>query len=149
VLRAAGLREDTYRTSLSGPVSVALGALRERLGWIEMVPFSPRPHLGWIKPVLDTAPSDIESAMALSVVAAATVVRAVVPDMRRQGYGTLLFTTGGAAIEPQGDRAVSGIAYAAESAYTRTLAADGGYAAQGHGRRPYRPRRQARTGRGG
>ncbi|MFD6161969.1 SDR family NAD(P)-dependent oxidoreductase [Nocardia sp. NPDC060256] len=112
----------------------ALGALCERLGPIEVVLFSPRPSLDWIKPVLDTTPSDIQSALALNVVAAATVVRAVVPDMRHQGHGTLLFTTGGAAVEPHRDRAVSGIAYAAESAYTRmlhdTLAGDGVHAAQ-------------------
>ncbi|MFI7000726.1 SDR family NAD(P)-dependent oxidoreductase [Nocardia sp. NPDC050175] len=112
----------------------ALAALRERLGPIEVVLFSPRPNLDWIKPVLDTAPSDIQSALTLNVVAAATVVRAVVPDMRHKRYGTLLFTTGGAAVEPHRDRAVSGIAYAAESAYTRmlhdTLAADGVHAAQ-------------------
>jgi NADP-dependent 3-hydroxy acid dehydrogenase YdfG len=112
----------------------ALGALRERLGPVEVVLFSPRPSLGWIKPVLDTTPSDLESALALNVVAAATVVRAVVPDMRRRGHGTVLFTTGGAAVEPHRDRAVSGVAYAAESAYTRmlhdALAEDGVHAAQ-------------------
>jgi NADP-dependent 3-hydroxy acid dehydrogenase YdfG len=115
-------------------LTAALGALRERLGPIEVLLFSPRPDVGWIKPVLDTAPSDIASALALSVVAAATAVRAVVPEMRRGKRGTLLFTTGGAAVEPHRDRAVSGIAYAAESAYTRmlhdTLAGDGVHAAQ-------------------
>jgi NADP-dependent 3-hydroxy acid dehydrogenase YdfG len=102
-------------------LTAALGALRERLGPIEVVLFSPRPDLGWIKPVLDTGPADVESALALSVVAVAAVVQAVVPEMRRRGHGTLLFTTGGAAVEPHRDRAVSGIAYAAESAYTRML----------------------------
>ena len=115
-------------------LTAALGALRERLGPAEVVLFSPRPDLEWIKPVLDTVPSDVESALALSVVAAAAVVRAVVPDMRRRRHGTLLFTTGGAAVEPHRDRAVSGIAYAAESAYTRmlhgALADDGVHAAQ-------------------
>jgi NADP-dependent 3-hydroxy acid dehydrogenase YdfG len=138
---AAGLTSEGITTATEAAdvtdeksLTVALGALRERLGPIEVVLFSPRPSLGWIKPVLDTAPSDIESALALSVVAAAAVVRAVVPDMRQRRYGTLLFTTGGAAVEPHRDRAVSGIAYAAESAYTRmlhdTLAGDGVHAAQ-------------------
>ncbi len=115
-------------------LAAALGALRERLGPIEVVLFSPRPSLAWIKPVLDTGPPDIESALALSVVAAAAAVRTVVPDMRRRRHGTLLFTTGGAAVEPHRDRAVSGIAYAAESAYVRllheALADDGVHAAQ-------------------
>jgi NADP-dependent 3-hydroxy acid dehydrogenase YdfG len=138
---AAGLVSEGITTATEAAdvtdekaLTVALGALRSRLGPIEVVLFSPRPSLGWIKPVLETAPSDLESALALSVVAAAAVVRAVVPDMRRRGHGTLLFTTGGAAVEPHRDRAVSGIAYAAESAYTRmlhdTLADDGVHAAQ-------------------
>ncbi|WP_028933285.1 SDR family NAD(P)-dependent oxidoreductase [Pseudonocardia spinosispora] len=112
----------------------AFDVLRRRLGAVEVVLFSPRPSVEWIKPVLDTAPADLESALALNVVAAAAAVRAVAPDMRRQGSGTLLFTTGGAAVEPHPDRAVSGVAYAAESAYTRmlhdALAEDGVYAAQ-------------------
>ncbi|WP_030881038.1 SDR family NAD(P)-dependent oxidoreductase [Streptomyces sp. NRRL S-1868] len=122
---AAEAADVTDEEALTG----APAALRERLGPIEAVLFSPRPDLGWIRPVLETAPSDVRSAPALSVVAAATVVRAVVPDMRRRGRGTLLFTTGGAAVEPHRDRAVSGVAYAAESAYTRMLhdaLADGG-----------------------
>ncbi|MFC4908278.1 SDR family NAD(P)-dependent oxidoreductase [Actinomadura gamaensis] len=102
-------------------LTAAIARLRERLGPIEAVLFSPRPSLEWIKPVLETEPSDVENALALSVVAAATVVRAVVPDMVRRGRGTLLFTTGGAAVEPHRDRAVSGVAYAAESAYVRML----------------------------
>ncbi|GAA1050354.1 SDR family NAD(P)-dependent oxidoreductase [Arthrobacter russicus] len=115
-------------------LSTALELLRARLGPIEAVLFSPRPSLGWIKPVVDTTPSDLENALALSVQAAASVVRAVVPDMRQRRSGSLLFTNGGAAVEPHRDRAVSGVAYAAESAYVRmlhdTVAADGVYAAQ-------------------
>ncbi|GAA2836410.1 hypothetical protein [Nonomuraea rubra] len=96
--------------------------------------FSPRPNLAAIRPVLDTTPSDVASALALNVVAAAAVVRPVVPDMRHQRHGTLLFTTGGAAVEPHRDRAVSGIAYAAESACAcmlhDTLAGGGVHVAQ-------------------
>jgi NADP-dependent 3-hydroxy acid dehydrogenase YdfG len=88
----------------------------------------------WIKPVLDTEPQDAANALALSVVAATAAVRAVAPQMRRRGRGTLLFTTGGAAVEPHRDRALSGIAYAAESAYVRmlhdALRDEGVYAAQ-------------------
>ncbi|MDQ0815410.1 short-subunit dehydrogenase [Streptomyces sp. B3I7] len=71
-------------------LAAALDALRERLGPIGVMLFSPRPSLTWIKPVLDTAPADTENALALSVVAARAAVRAVVPDMRRRGHGTLL-----------------------------------------------------------
>ncbi|MFF2555048.1 SDR family NAD(P)-dependent oxidoreductase [Nocardia sp. NPDC058058] len=102
-------------------LEAALGALRERLGPVQVALFSPRPSLSWIKPVLDTEPADIANAVALNLVAAATAVRTVLPDMRNQPQSTLLFTTGGAAVEPHHDRAVSAIAYAAESAYVRML----------------------------
>lgn len=114
-------------------LATALGALRARLGSVEVALFSPRPSVSWIKPVLDTEPSDIASALSLNVVAAAAAVRSVVPDLRDRRRGTLLFTTGGAAVEPHRDRAVSAIAYAAESAYVRmlhdALADEGVYAA--------------------
>ncbi|MFF4364290.1 SDR family NAD(P)-dependent oxidoreductase [Streptomyces sp. NPDC001604] len=115
-------------------LAAAVDGLRERLGPIEAMLFSPRPSLEWIKPVLETAPADAENALALSVIATIAAVRAVLPDLRHHKRGTLLFTTGGAAVEPHPDRAVSGIAYAAESAYVRmlhnALADDGVYAAQ-------------------
>ncbi|WP_433203034.1 SDR family NAD(P)-dependent oxidoreductase [Nocardia sp. CA-107356] len=122
-LAAEGMTTATETADVTDAqaLAAAVGALRERLGPIQAVLFSPRPSLVWIKPVLDTEPSDVASALALSVVAAATAVRAVLPDMCNLGCGTLLFTTGGAAVEPHRDRAVSGIAYAAESAYVRML----------------------------
>ncbi|MFL6118421.1 SDR family NAD(P)-dependent oxidoreductase [Actinophytocola sp.] len=122
-LAAEGLTTaaETADVTDTRALAAALGALRERLGPIEAVLFSPRPSVAWIKPVLDTGPSDVAGALALNVVAAVAAVRTVLPDMRQKGHGTLLFTTGGAAVEPHRDRAVSGIAYAAESAYTRML----------------------------
>lgn len=112
----------------------AVCALRERLGPIDTVLFSPRPDTAWIKPVLDTTPDDLMAALHLNVAAAAATVRAVVPEMRRRRRGTLLFTTGGAAVEPSAERAVSAVAYAAESTYVRllhdTLAGDGVHVGQ-------------------
>lgn len=115
-------------------LAAAVGEIRQHHGPIEVMLFSPRPSTAWIKPVLDTTPSDVASAVGLSVVSAAAAAGLVVPDMRRRRSGTLLFTTGGAAVEPHRDRAVSGIAYAAETTYVRmlhdALAGDGVHAAQ-------------------
>ncbi|AYF77006.1 SDR family NAD(P)-dependent oxidoreductase [Nocardia yunnanensis] len=125
---AADLTSDGITTSaesadITDPraLEASLGALREQLGPIQVALFSPRPSLSWIKPVLDTEPSDLANALSLNVVAAAAAVRTVLPDLRNQPNSTLLFTTGGAAVEPHRDRAVSAIAYAAESAYVRML----------------------------
>jgi NAD(P)-dependent dehydrogenase (short-subunit alcohol dehydrogenase family) len=97
-LAAEGLTTATETADVTDAqaLAAALGALRERLGPIQAALFSPRPSLAWIKPVLDTGPSDVASALALSVVAAVAAVSAVLPDMCHHGHGTLLFTTGGA-----------------------------------------------------
>ena len=57
----------------------------------------------------------------LNVVGAAAAVQAVLAGMRERGRGTLLFTTGGAAVAPSHERAVSGVVYGAEVAYARML----------------------------
>lgn len=49
-------------------------------------------------------------------------VSAVLPAMLHEGRGTLLFTTGSAAIRPSPTRAVSGIVYAGENLYVQMLA---------------------------
>ena len=54
----------------------------------------------------------------LGAVAAATVV---IPAMLDRGAGTILFTTGGAAINPNPLRAGVGISFAGEVAYGRML----------------------------
>lgn len=87
-----------------------------------MLCFSPLPNVELIKPVLDTTPEDLAAAVDLNVIAAASAVRLVVAQMQQRGGGTLLFTTGGAAISPSAERAVSGIAYAAETVYIAMLA---------------------------
>lgn len=122
-LDADGVRTATATADVTdaGALESAIARLRDRHGLVQIMLFSPRPDIAWIKPVLGTTPADLTAALGLSVVAAATAVRAVVPDMQRLGRGTLLFTTGGAAVEPHRDRAVSGVAYGAESAYVRML----------------------------
>ncbi len=102
-------------------LETALARLTDHLGDVDTMLFSPRPTLSWIKPVLQTTGEDVAAALALNVVAATNAVRCVVDPMLARGSGTLLFTTGGAALEPHRDRAVSGLAYAAESVYVRML----------------------------
>lgn len=112
----------------------ALASLAGQLGEVDTMLFSPRPSLSWIKPVLDTTGEDVAAALALNVTAAVNAVRCVVGPMQARGRGTLLFTTGGAALEPHRDRAVSGLVCAAETVYVRmlhdALAPDGVQAAQ-------------------
>ena len=117
-VNAVGVTADIRRPP--GTTS-ALTELTERLGPIEALLYSPLPSLEWIKPVADTTSGHVRASLELSVLGAVDVVQAVLPGMRRRGRGTLLFTTGGAAVAPSAERASSAIAYAAEVAYAGML----------------------------
>ncbi|BDU01101.1 MULTISPECIES: SDR family NAD(P)-dependent oxidoreductase [Nocardia] len=103
-------------------ITRALDDLIATLGAPEVVCFSPLPDIGLIRPVLETSPIDVRDALALTVVGAAAVVRSVSAGMLERGCGTLLFTTGGAAVNPSPERAVSALAYAGLGAYVDLLA---------------------------
>ncbi len=123
-LRAEGHHAVAATGDITDPEDItrALGELTAALGVPEVVCFSPLPEIGLIRPVLDTTPADVRDALALSVVGAVAVVRSVVPGMLERGSGTLLFTTGGAAVRPSAERAVSAIAYAGLTSYVGLLA---------------------------
>jgi short-subunit dehydrogenase len=106
-----------------GPDAVrsAVEALQDRLGPAEALCVSPLPDIATIKPVLKTTPEDLRTALALGVVGTAAAVGHVLPGMRAAGRGTLLFTTGSAALTPNRERASSGIVNAAQSTYFRML----------------------------
>ncbi|GLY86982.1 SDR family NAD(P)-dependent oxidoreductase [Actinoallomurus iriomotensis] len=105
-----------------GDIARALGELTSALGVPEVVCFSPLPNVRLIRPVLDTTAEDVAGALALTVVGATAVVQAVLPGMLARGSGTLLFTTGGAAVRPSPERAVSAVVYAGLSSYVDLLA---------------------------
>jgi NAD(P)-dependent dehydrogenase (short-subunit alcohol dehydrogenase family) len=106
----------------TGDITRALAELTAKLGVPEVVCLSPLPEVGLIRPVLDTTATDVRDALALTVVGAVAVVQGVVPGMIERGSGTLLFTTGGAAVRPSPERAVSAIAYAGLTSYVDLLA---------------------------
>jgi NADP-dependent 3-hydroxy acid dehydrogenase YdfG len=100
------------------------GAIRDlaaALGPVEVLCFSPLPRIELIKPVAETTAEDLADALALNVVGAAAAVGVVLPGMREARRGTVLLTTGGAAVAPSADRAVSGVVYGAETVYGRML----------------------------
>jgi NADP-dependent 3-hydroxy acid dehydrogenase YdfG len=52
---------------------------------------------------LGVTSDQVQASLELSVLGAVDVVQAVLPQMRRRGRGTLLFTTGGAAVAPSAE----------------------------------------------
>jgi short-subunit dehydrogenase len=104
-----------------GTAASALAEIERRLGPVEVLVYSPLPSLDWIKPVADTSSADLRSSLELSVLGAVETVQAVLPGMRSRASGTLLFTTGGAAVAPSHQRASSAVSYSAEVAYASLL----------------------------
>jgi NADP-dependent 3-hydroxy acid dehydrogenase YdfG len=117
-ITAAGAAADIRDTdALTG----AIATLAERLGPVEVLEYSPLPAKEFMKPILETGVDDARGPLEFSVLGAVAAVQAVVGPMREAGRGSILFTTGGAAINPYPERAGVGISFAAEVAYARML----------------------------
>jgi short-subunit dehydrogenase len=99
----------------------AIESLAEQLGPVEVLEYSPLPAKEFMKPILETSVDDVRGPLEFSVLGAVAATQAVVGPMRDAGKGTILFTTGGAAINPYPLRAGVGISFAAEVAYARML----------------------------
>jgi NADP-dependent 3-hydroxy acid dehydrogenase YdfG len=102
-------------------LSAAITSLAQRLGPVEVLEYSPLPAREFMKPILETSVDDVRGPLEFSVLGAVAAVTTVVRPMLERGSGTILFTTGGAAINPYPLRAGVGISFAAEVAYARML----------------------------
>ncbi len=102
-------------------LTAALDEAADALGPVEILQFSPVPRGDFMKPVLDTTPTDLDDPLAFSVKGPMICVNAVLPGVRKLGRGTLLFVNGGSAVRPNPSVAGTSIAFAAESAYAHML----------------------------
>jgi NAD(P)-dependent dehydrogenase (short-subunit alcohol dehydrogenase family) len=105
----------------SDALASAIASLAERLGAVEVLEYSPLPAPEFMKPILETTVEDVRGPLEFSVLGAVAAARAVLDPMREAGRGTILYTTGGAAINPYPLRAGVGISFAGEVAYARML----------------------------
>ncbi|GAB3965319.1 SDR family NAD(P)-dependent oxidoreductase [Actinoallomurus acanthiterrae] len=123
-LRGSGHQAIATTGDITDPddITRALDELTSALGVPEVVCFSPLADIALIRPVLDTTAGDVKDALALTVVGAVAVAQAVLPGMLERGSGTLLFTTGGAAVRPSPERTVSAVVYAGLNGYLDLLA---------------------------
>jgi NADP-dependent 3-hydroxy acid dehydrogenase YdfG len=117
-IRASGAAADIRD---AGALTTAITTLADELGPIEVLEYSPLPAREFMKPILETDVDDVRGPLEFSVLGAVAAARAVLPPMIEAGRGTILFTTGGAAINPYPQRAGVGISFAAEVAYARML----------------------------
>jgi short-subunit dehydrogenase len=102
-------------------LTAAIESLASRLGPVEVLEYSPLPAKEFMKPLLETTVDDLRGPIEFSVFGAVAATHAVIGPMREAGRGTILFTTGGAAINPYPLRAGVGVSFAAEVAWARML----------------------------
>jgi short-subunit dehydrogenase len=105
----------------SEALASAIHRLAEELGPVEVLEYSPLPAREFMKPVLETTVADVRGPLEFSVLGAVAAATAVVDGMLERGSGTILYMTGGAAINPYPLRAGVGISFAGEVAYARML----------------------------
>jgi short-subunit dehydrogenase len=123
ITEETGGRTATATADASDPDAVrdALTALANELGAMTTLCFSPLPDIGLIRPVLETRPEEFMTSLQLNVAGAAAAVGSVLPSMRERGAGSLLFTTGSAALAPSPDRAASAVTTTAATTYIGLL----------------------------
>jgi NADP-dependent 3-hydroxy acid dehydrogenase YdfG len=117
-ITVAGVAADIRDSSA---LAAAIGRLADELGPVEVLEYSPLPAPEFMKPVLETGVEDLRGPLEFSVLGAVAAIQAVIGPMREAGRGTILFTTGGAAVNPYPARAGVGISFAGEVAYARML----------------------------
>jgi NAD(P)-dependent dehydrogenase (short-subunit alcohol dehydrogenase family) len=115
---AAGVAADIRD---SDALTGAIHRLAEKLGPVDVLEYSPLPAPEFMKPVLESRVDDVRGPLEFSVLGAVAAAQAVLGPMRETGRGTILFTTGGAAVHPNPARAGVGISFAGEVAYARML----------------------------
>jgi NADP-dependent 3-hydroxy acid dehydrogenase YdfG len=123
VLNEEGLTADYAAADIrdSEALAGAIRSLAERLGPVEVLEYSPLPAKEFMKPILETSVEDIRGPLEFSVLGAVAAATAVLGPMVEAGSGSILFTTGGAAIKPYPERAGVGVSFAGEVAYARML----------------------------
>jgi short-subunit dehydrogenase len=122
-LRGEGITADSATADIrdADALSRAIADLAERRGPVEVLEYSPLPAREFMKPILETTVDDARGPIEFSVLGAVAAAATVVGPMLDAGRGTILFTTGGAAINPYPLRAGVGISFAGEVAYARML----------------------------
>jgi NADP-dependent 3-hydroxy acid dehydrogenase YdfG len=123
VLNEEGITADFAAADIrdADALDGAIRSLAERLGPIEVLEYSPLPAKEFMKPIRETTVDDLRGPLEFSVLGAVAAALAVAEPMVEAGSGSILFTTGGAAVKPYPERAGVGVSFAGEVAYARML----------------------------
>ncbi|WP_400158749.1 SDR family NAD(P)-dependent oxidoreductase [Arthrobacter sp. BPSS-3] len=124
-LSAEGIEAKGFAADVRDPDSItrALEAATETLGPIEVLQYSPLPQKDFMRPVLETTPSDLVGPVEFSIYGPVAAVHQVLPGMRFLGKdkGTILFVNGGSAVKPGRNVTGTSVAFAGQAAYAQLL----------------------------
>jgi short-subunit dehydrogenase len=122
-LATDGIRAKGYTANARDTASLAAALDRagQELGPVEVLEYSPLPQKEFLRPLLETTPTDALAAVEFSVLGPIAAVHQVLQGMRFLGRGTVLFVNGGSAVRPTAKYAGTSISFAAESAYGTML----------------------------
>lgn len=81
-------------------ISLAFATIKEKYGFIDVVEYSPTPSIDTVTNALDVTEENALYQFQFNVLGAISSIREVLPDMLDKQSGALLFTTGGAAVNP-------------------------------------------------
>jgi short-subunit dehydrogenase len=117
-VEAAGFSADVLHTA---QLEAALARVKETVGPVDVLEYSPTPSITDVASVLDVTPENAQFQFDYIVRGALAAVRTVLPDMLDNGDGGLIFTVGGSAITPVPMMGNVGIAMAGLRNYVANL----------------------------
>ncbi|MEH7200675.1 SDR family NAD(P)-dependent oxidoreductase [Priestia megaterium] len=101
-LEQLGIEAASFQADIlnKAQISLAFATIKEKYGFIDVVEYSPTPSIDTVTSALDVTEENALYQFQFNVLGAISSIREVLPDMLDKQSGALLFTTGGAAINP-------------------------------------------------
>lgn len=118
-----GITAQGFAADVREPVELegALARAAEVLSPVTVLQYSPLPAREYLKPVLDLTPELALDAFQFSAIGLIVAARAVLPEMRAAGAGSILLINGGTSVQSRPDFSGTSVAFPAETAYGEML----------------------------
>jgi NADP-dependent 3-hydroxy acid dehydrogenase YdfG len=122
-LEASGVTARGYSADVRDGAALerALADAAADLGPVTALQYSPLPAREYLKPVLELEPDLALDALRFSALGLMHAVRAVLPQMRQSGTGTIILVNGGTSVQSRAGFAGTSVAFPAETAYGEML----------------------------
>ncbi|MGG0588498.1 SDR family NAD(P)-dependent oxidoreductase [Priestia megaterium] len=101
-LEQLGIEAASFQADIlnKDQISLAFATIKEKYGFIDVVEYSPTPSIDTVTNALDVTEENALYQFQFNVLGAISSIREVLPDMLDRQSGALLFTAGGAAVNP-------------------------------------------------